>query len=346
MNFFAVIKEISKRTKSVSKIKDADIIQDLYREYLGPLIKIIKDYCRSNNLKYYKIIILADNLDKAWDSKNYLDVQKEMLLTLLEVENKIKNDLAVDKETKVDVKEIIFLRKDIFEYVLKNSNEPDKLAIMSHEINWEEYSSLLKTLIDNRFKYILNLQSEEDVEEKGWKVFFDLGHKDKRHPYEIIKEIIIPRPRDLIYFVRNLFESAINKGHEKVNREDLQYAINNYTIFLNNNLIAETKAEFPEIENILAKLQEHHGEKLEYRKFCKIVKDFGYDSKRLEKLVETLFNKDYMVGFDDKTNQSFADLEIFNKKLKERKYLFFKNKVYIIAHAKYYYIKKKIFASF
>jgi hypothetical protein len=346
MNFFAIIREISKRVKSATKIKDADILQDLYIGYLGPLIKIIKDYCGSNNLKYYKIIILADNLDKAWDSKNYLDVQKEMLLTLLEMENKIKNDLAVDKETKVDVKEIIFLRKDIFEYIVKNSNEPDKLALMSHEINWEEYSSLLKTLIDSRFKYILNLQNEEDVEEKGWKVFFDLGYKDKRHPYEIIKEIIIPRPRDLIYFVRNLFESAINQGHEKVSKADLQYAINNYTIFLNNNLIAETKAEFPEIENILSKLQEHHGEKLEYGKFCKIVKSFDYDSKRLEKLVKTLFEKDYMVGFDDKTNQSFADLEILNKKLKERKYLFFKNKVYVITHAKYYYIKKKIFASF
>lgn len=346
MNFFGVIREISKRVKNISKVENADILQDLYREYLGPLIKIVKDYCRLNNLKYYKIIILADNLDKAWDSKNYLDAQTEMLLTLLEMENKIKKDLEVDKETRVEVKEMIFIRKDIFEYVLKDSNEPDKLALISHEINWEEYPSLLKTLIDNRFKHILTLRTEEDVEQKGWKAFFDLGHKDKRHPYEIIKEIIILRPRDLIYFVRSLFESAINQGHAKVNKEDLQYAINSYTIFLNKNLIAETKAEFPEVENILAKLQEHRGEKLEYGKFCKIVKDFGYDSKKLEKLVKTLFEKDYMVGFDDKTNQSFTDLEILHKKLKERKYFVFKNKVYVIAHAKYYYIKKKIFASF
>ena len=253
----------------------------------------------------------------------------------------------MDKDySKVYLKEIIFLIKDIFDYIRKNANEPDKITTMSHEINWEDYPDLLKNLINNRFKHILNLGSYEEIEDKAWKAFFDFNHKGKKHPYEVIREIITNRPRDLIYFVSCLFESAINKEHERVNKEDLNYAITNYTKFLNSNLIAETKAEFPEIEDILAKLQEHHGKKIEYGKFCKIVRNFGYDLNQIGELVKTLFDKGYMIGFDENTDKPFSDLELLKNKLKEKRWFIFKNKVYVIAHAKYYYIRDKQFSSF
>lgn len=346
MNFLGVIREINNRIKNTRNVNTADILENLYREYLAPLINILKDYYKSQNLKYYKIIILADSLDKAWDSQNYLDIQSEMILTLLEIENKIKKDLMDKDDSKVDLKEIIFLRKDIFDYIRKNANEPDKITTMSHEINWEDYPDLLKNLINNRFKHILNLGSYEEIEDKAWKAFFDFNHKGKKHPYEVIREIITNRPRDLIYFVSCLFESAINKEHERVNKEDLNYAITNYTKFLNSNLIAETKAEFPEIEDILAKLQEHHGKKIEYGKFCKIVRNFGYDLNQIGELVKTLFDKGYMIGFDENTDKPFSDLELLKNKLKEKRWFIFKNKVYVIAHAKYYYIRDKQFSSF
>lgn len=346
LNFFGIVREISSNTKGTSTIESADILRSLHTDYLNPLIDILKDYFDFIRKKYFRLIILADGLDKTWDSQHNLDIQSEMILTLLEIEDKIKQDLISRERTKIDVKQIIFLRKDISDYILKVAKEPDKLTTMSHEIQWESYPNLLRELINNRFQHILGLKNREEVEDKAWREFFDLKDKSKRHPYDIINNIITSRPRDLIYFVNRLFESAINKGHSKVNREDLHYAIESYTTFLNNNLIAETKAEFPEIANILTKLQEHHGEKIEYRKFCRIVKSFNYNQRKLEKLVEILFDKGYMLGYDDKTGKPFSDLGILHKKLKEKRYLFFPNKVYVIAHAKYYFIKHKLFSSF
>jgi hypothetical protein len=46
-----------------------------------------------------------------------------------------------------------------------------------------------------------------------------------------------------------------------------------------------------------------------------------------------------MLGFDTATNQPFSDVEILHKKLKGKRWFFFHNKVYVIAHAKYYSIK-------
>lgn len=343
MNVFGVVREISKRQKNKSDIKSPEILQDLYENYLNPLIKIVKGYFKSINARYYKVIILADNLDKTWDSENDLDIQSDLILSLLDIEEKIRRALVDSKDIQVDVKEIVFLRKDIFEYILKTINEPDKLTTMAYEINWEDYPELLKRVIDDRFKHILNLKNEEDIE-KAWGDFF--GFKEKKHPFKVIDEITIRRPRDVIYIVSRLFESAVNKGHLKVADLDLNYAIESYTAFLNNNLIAELRAEFPEISLILAKLQEHHGKTLEYQKFDQIMVEAGYNQIKKDALVRNLFEKGYMLGFDEKTSKPFSDIGTLQKKLKERKFYFFSNRVFVIAHAKYYFIKNKKFSSF
>lgn len=345
MNVFGVVSEIHTQLNKSPGKDSPEILRELYSMYLTPLIRCVNNYFNSINAKYYKIVILADNLDKTWESMHDLDIQSELIITLFEIENKIKNELRDIKGQNISLRKVIFLRKDIFEYILKLVAEPDKWTTSSHEINWENYPKLLKQVIDNRFKYILGLSDDIDIEDT-WKDFFYIKGKKQQHPFQIIEEVITKRPRDAIYFVSRLFESAINNGNQKVGNQDLKYAIESYTNFINNNLIAETKAEYPEIVDILSKLQEHHGEKLEYRKLKKILNSIGYNSQRQDAFVATLFKKDYMLGFDTVTNLPFSDLETLRSKLKEKRFLIFPNKVYIIAHAKYYFIKHKKITSF
>lgn len=337
MNVFGVVREISNRLRKGS-IDSPQVLEDLYKHFLNPMVGIVKDYFKSINAKYYKIIILADNLDKTWDAEHDLDIQTDLILSLLEIEEKIKKMLSDSKDEQVDVKDVIFLRKDIFEYVLKIVSEPDKLMTMAHEINWEDYPELLRKVIEDRFMHILNLKNSAEVE-KAWSDFFEF--KDRKHPFDVIAEIITRRPRDIIYFVSRLFESAVNKGHKKVTDEDLKFAIENYTKFLNGNLVAELKAEFPEISDILTQLQQHHGEILEYKKLDQILDSVGYAQDRKESLVKNLFEKGYMLGFDDKTRKPFSDIKTLQEKLRERRYWIIPKKVFVIAHAKYYFIKNK-----
>jgi Cdc6-like AAA superfamily ATPase len=337
MNIFGVILEINKKIKSQEfDINSPRVLDELYKEYLSELTNILKNYFRSINTKYFKIIIIADNLDKAWDIKGELNIQSELIASLLEIDNKIKSELINKNDNQVDFQTIIFLREDIFRYILRMVNEPDKLTLMHNEINWEDYPELLKKVIENRFKYSLNLGANEDMD-KIWSEYFEI--KKNRNPFEVIKSIVTPRPRDFIYFVSQLFESAINRGGEKVTDSDLDRAIMNYTNFLNENLIAETKAEYPEVDKILAKLQEYYGEKIEYKTFSKILDEFGFNQNKKKKFTKVLFESGYMLGFDNVTNQPFADIDILERKLNEKKWLVFPRKVYVIAHAKYYKIK-------
>jgi hypothetical protein len=120
---------------------------------------------------------------------------------------------------------------------------------------------------------------------------------------------------------------------------DFENAISNYTNFLNENLIAETKAEYPEVAEILTKLQEYHGDRLEYQIFSRILDSVGYDPKKKDEFTATLFSRGYMLGFDTATGQPFDDISVLRKKLQEKRWFFWPNKVFVIAHAKYYMIK-------
>lgn len=335
LNFFGMIKSIYVKNKSLKTLESPEVLNDIYSEYLSKLTSIIKNYFFS--ISYFKIIILADNLDKAWDAESDLDIQSEMILTLLELQNKIKTDFKNKKNVLVEVQKYIFLRNDIFYYIKNKSRGPDKLGIHTFEIKWDQHSNLIKKLIESRFKYILELNNNEAVQ-KVWTDYFDfLKTKDA---YEKIKDAIIIRPRDIIYFVSKLFESAINNDHAKANDEDFYYAIDTYGKFLHNNLYAELKAIFPNLENIVNEFRLKYGDYIEYKKFKEIITDNKYTNDEAENLIKELFEKGYFIAVDEKRGNPIFSYNSANIKLKERKFLFFPNTVYLIPHEKYSINKK------
>jgi len=79
---------------AISEILHNNILRSL-RNQLGDLLT-----------KRKRVIILIDNLDKAWDRRDDLEHLSDFLFGLLSV---------------------IFLRSDIFERVIKDAREPDKI---------------------------------------------------------------------------------------------------------------------------------------------------------------------------------------------------------------------------
>lgn len=86
------------------------------------------------NTKYYKIAIIADNLDKSWDIKSDLSIQATMLLSLFEVTGNIEKELKGKNSIHIESKVLLFLRKDIFDYILKEAREPDKLYLICKKL--------------------------------------------------------------------------------------------------------------------------------------------------------------------------------------------------------------------
>lgn len=335
-NFFGIIKELSSKISSHS-IETPQILEDLYRSYLTPLTKLLKQYFE--NKKYIKLNILSDNLDKSWNPQSNLDLQSNMILTLLEVDSQIKNELSNDKKDNISVLNYIFLREDIYNYISKEANEPDKLRTIAFKINWEDSPLKLKELVEMKLNHILGWDSKKNNSKDVWDELFD--PIDKHYSiFDTIKNIIILRPRDIIFFIQALFESAANNNRTKVSREDFEYAVNQYTEFLNGNLIAEMKAEYSDIQDILNIFQLY--KKIKYKDYLlKLKTDFNYDDNYIKKLTETLFKNNYLIAIDKTDKRLCIKYKELERALAKRVFLIFKHNIFLCVNAQYLTVSNK-----
>jgi hypothetical protein len=170
------------------------------------------------------------------------------------------------------------------------------------------------------------LGSNENIE-KIWKEYFTL--KGNINPFDKIISLIVKRPRDAIYFISKLFESAAYNDRLSVADNDFDYALDAYTKFLYNNLIAELKAEFPMIDDVLQALQRVYAGLLNQftyipvENFYKIVQPIlGKD--KTDKIIKILMENNYLVAIIKKNNLVLTAHEEFIRAMEEKIFKFFK----------------------
>ena len=229
------------------KIKLAEVMHEKILPTIRNLLLELFD-------KDKKIFVLIDNLDKSWKKDNKLDLQSDWILGLLGVTEKIVRELSSlrvkGQQKKIDFHLTIFLRSDIFRYILERAREPDKF----------EYTNLLKLadkdvlfrIIEQRF---VELNSNELLEESLWEKYIvktvdDIPVKD------YIYEKLIPRPRDIIFFFKNAHENATSRGHVTIEEEDIKLAYGNYSSWVFTSMMVENGITIDQLKEFLYGLVE------------------------------------------------------------------------------------------
>jgi hypothetical protein len=67
-------------------------------------------------------------------------------------------------------------------------------------------------------------------------------------------DVILPRPRDLIYLVKASLEFAVNRGHTRIEEKDLLSGQDQYSRFALDSLLVEASPRIPKIEALLLNL--------------------------------------------------------------------------------------------
>jgi hypothetical protein len=241
-NYFGVLLELSLKYEISDISKDATSIQKIFNEYMNECNNLIKRYFSNN--EYAKIYILADNLDRAWQRKYNLHLQAESITSLFEYLSQFNSEIK-NFSHRINIKSTILLRKDIYDYILRITSEPDKITVHNFEINWEAHKGLLKEVVDRRFCYKLGIEYDDENIKNLWKTYFDYSIDDAENSWKFILDNVISRPRDVIYFIGKLFESAVDNSHDKIKFIDFEYAKEQYFHFLNSNMVSEMKEEYP-----------------------------------------------------------------------------------------------------
>lgn len=192
-----------------------------------------------------RVAILIDNLDKAWDRREDIEHLSDFLFGLIRVARSIPKEFArTDYWRKpVHVSITIFLRSDIFSHIMDDAREPDKIPY--DKLIWEDRETLMR-VVDERLATNRDGISTDSL----WgEVFCPMvGNESSR---EYILRTILPRPRDLVFFIKAALSTAVNRGHSRVEYEDILEAEKLYSQFVFEVVQVENGISLPELEDVM-----------------------------------------------------------------------------------------------
>jgi hypothetical protein len=215
-------------------------IEMIYKEHVAPAVALLNIVLRDKD----RICVLLDNVDKAWSRDSDFPVLSRFLLALLVAAGELHNLLA-KKVGGVDISTIVFVRSDIFEHVKRAAREPDKLPVTM--MKWND-SELLMRVVDERLRAASQMPAPET-----WRRYF-AGDVNGVPTREYIASRILPRPRDVIVFVKAAIASAVNRGHDVVESDDVIHAEQDYSSYALDSVKVENAPNADNVEELLLNL--------------------------------------------------------------------------------------------
>ena len=233
------VKEIG--NSNIAAEKKLKISELLHDEIIWKLRKTLGKVLHNKN----RVCILIDNLDKNWKKGADLKILCHLLLGLFSVSQRMCNDFKRSDSwrKKVQLSITIFLRSDIFSYIMQYARERDKISYA--RINWDDPLLLLR-VIEERFKSNTSVAPGEDI----WKKYFcsTVGGVDIK---DFIIQNIIPRPRDIIYVVKTALANAVNHKHTKIEEVDILSALKSYSKYALDSLLVENGISLEDFEGLV-----------------------------------------------------------------------------------------------
>lgn len=243
------LNELNKNTEDLNqkefKIKVSEL---LHIKTISILKKQIANVIEDKN----EIIVLIDNLDKSWRNSSKINLLSKCLLGLLSVSGRLAQEISVIKAGKKNLKFrlAIFLRSDIFRYVLQFAREPDKIEYT--KLKWTDPEAFFR-IIEERFVQ-LNDSAVDGSELWTKYITREVKTVDVK---DYIMDKIYPRPRDVIYFFKKAQEKAILRGHTMIEESDIEEAYKEYSSWVFTSLVVENGISYSQMEDFLYSLIGH-----------------------------------------------------------------------------------------
>jgi hypothetical protein len=193
-----------------------------------------------------RVAILIDNLDKPWGKQSDFNNLAEFLLGLLGAANRLILDFrrADSRRRPVNLSLAVFLRSDIFDKLMIAAREPDKIPYS--RLRWGDHELLVR-VIEERF---VTSHAGSVRPEQMWKTFFCENVKGIPTKEYFVSRIL-PRPRDLVFFVKAAMATAVNRNHTIVSQQDILDSEKQYSQFAFDSILVETGATTERMEDML-----------------------------------------------------------------------------------------------
>jgi hypothetical protein len=229
-----------------------------------------------------QVILLVDNLDKPWTKSSDLDQLSEFLVGLLSAASRVGEELRYKGKTKGSTKfnSAIFLRSDIFNRITSIVREPDKMSYT--RLSWDDPELLLRVIEE---RYTASHGSNSDPATMWHRYFCS---QIKGIPTrEYLTSRILPRPRDIVFFVKAAVSFAVNRKHDRVEEKDILDGERQYSQYALDSILVENGITIPQLEAVLLEFLGSNAVVTE-SDVRKLVSNSGIDPEKVDPVIAHL----------------------------------------------------------
>lgn len=178
------------------------------------------------------------------------------------------------------------MRNDVFKCVLDVAKEPDKLQY--ELILWDD----LETLFEIVNRRIVTSLSDYGIDVLNWADILEPGFAPEAMK-AIIRDSVVWRPRDIIYFFERALFYARSRGSRYLANQDFTSAMTEYSEYAFRSLSAESQPYIPKMENLVLEFAEGQAilslEDVEER-----LKKAGIKKRDIRKTVDFLIESNFL----------------------------------------------------
>lgn len=234
----ALVDDIVQRRQSITAINQTgEVTQLIYRSDIRRLNDAISQYLSASRKE--DVWLLFDNLDKGWP---IFDVKPEdiaIITSLLEATRKLQRQF---ENRSLNLRAVVFLRNDIYQHLILDPGDRGKENPVI--LDWNDPEAL-KEMVRRRIALSTGLDEPFD---DLW-LFFFASHVHGEESFSYILGRTLMRPRELLRFVRDCINVAVNRRHEQVTEGDILYAEKSYSDDALVDLSLELKDVRPDFAN-------------------------------------------------------------------------------------------------
>jgi hypothetical protein len=196
--------------------------------------------------KKARVVMLVDNLDKAWVKQAKISMLAEFFLGLLRVAGRMRSDFQHkdSRRQAVNVTLAVFLRSDIFYEVMEVAREPDKIPYS--RITWNDKELLLRVVEE---RYIASHEGGTLASDLWDRYFCKTVRGIATKDYFVTQTL--PRPRDVLFLVNAAVATAVNRGHTVVEEDDIFAAERQYSQYALESILVENGISVSSLEEII-----------------------------------------------------------------------------------------------
>ena len=215
----------------------ARLTQAIYSGSFRELSEAVSDYLKTKE----NVWLLVDNLDKGWPVRGTSPIDILIVRSLLNATRKLQHQLEAND---VQFECLVFLRSDIYEHLLEDT--PDKGKDTAIRLDWED-KEVFAEIVRRR------LQSSGELRGSFREIWPNICSPliDGQDSFAYMLDRTLMRPRDLLQFLRSAMHIAMNRGHARIEEDDLIQAERSYSEDLLLTMSFEIGDTYPEYSELL-----------------------------------------------------------------------------------------------